>query len=109
MLLGTAMLYFDQAARVGVDRKRRGRGGRTPKPSAEPAPPGESHEVVAKSHEVARVAAVALKAGTTRSPRRAAGIGHGALATPPGCRAAAGQVAARAPDGRPPRQPARGR
>ena len=25
MLLGTAMLYFDQAARVGVDRKRRGR------------------------------------------------------------------------------------
>ena len=25
MLLGTAMLYFDQAARVGIDRKRRGR------------------------------------------------------------------------------------
>jgi hypothetical protein len=24
MLLGTAMLYFDQAARVGIDRKRRG-------------------------------------------------------------------------------------
>ena len=25
MLLGTAMLYFDQAARVGIDRRRRGR------------------------------------------------------------------------------------
>ena len=73
MLLGTAMLYFDQAARVGVDRKRAG-ARPTPKPSADPA----------DSCPARRLRGV-LRAGRSGHRRRPAARGRAGASTAPRC------------------------